>query len=189
MSTENDGASTERDVELIGGEERVPIVVVAHDPTWATRFEVERQRIADALNDRAERIEHVGSTSVGGLAAKPIVDIQVSVADVENEIDYLQPLEAAGYALRVRERGHRMLRTPQRDVHVHICSAGSDWERRILVFRDWLRRDQADRGLYQSVKLELANRDWKTMNHYANAKGAVIAEIMQRAERSAEGAT
>jgi GrpB-like predicted nucleotidyltransferase (UPF0157 family) len=176
------GLTDEPEVELIGGEEQVPIVVVPYDPSWPKRFEAENQRIAGALGGVARRVEHVGSTSVVGLAAKPIVDIQVSVQDVEKERDYAPPLEAAGYVLRVRERGHRMFRTPKRDVHVHVCSSGSVWERRNLVFRDWLRGNPADRELYESVKLDLAERDWKTMNDYADAKSDVIAEIMRRAE-------
>jgi GrpB-like predicted nucleotidyltransferase (UPF0157 family) len=78
---------------------------------------------------------------VGGpeLVAKPIVDIDLSVADPDDEAAYLDDLLGAGYELRVREPGHRLVRTPQRDVHVHVCAVGSRWERRHLLFRDRLR--------------------------------------------------
>ena len=170
-------------VELIGGREHRPIVLVRYDPEWAARFERERRRISAALGSRALRIDHIGSTAVVGLVAKPIVDIDVSVADVEDEAVYLPALESAGYRLRVREPGHRMLRTPELDVHVHVCAAGSDWQRRHLLFRDWLRREVEDRERYGAVKRELAGRDWSDMNAYADAKSSSIEEIIARAER------
>jgi GrpB-like predicted nucleotidyltransferase (UPF0157 family) len=166
------------DLELIGGRERRPVVIVDHDEQWATRFERERGHIAAAL-PHATAIDHVGSTSVPGLAAKPVVDIQVHVdGDLE---DAVAPLERAGYELRVREPGHRMLRTPARDVHVHLWADASD-ERRHLIFRDWLRVDATDRELYERTKRELATREWADMNDYAQAKSPVITAITGRAE-------
>jgi GrpB-like predicted nucleotidyltransferase (UPF0157 family) len=170
-------------VELIGGRERRPIVLAPYDPQWAVRFERERRRIAAALGPGALRVDHIGSTAVVGLIAKPIVDIDVSVADVENEAAYLPALEGAGYRLRVREPGHRMLRTPELDVHVHVCSAQSDWERRHLLFRDWRCRDADDRERYGAAKRELALRDWPDVNAYADAKSEIVEEITARAER------
>jgi GrpB-like predicted nucleotidyltransferase (UPF0157 family) len=170
------------EVELIGGTEQREIVLVPYDPAWAVRFAQERRRIADALGPAALRIDHVGSTAVPGLAAKPIVDVQLSVTDVEDEAAYLPHLEACGYRLRVRSPGHRMVRTPERDVHVHVCSAGSDWERRHLLFRDRLRHDADDRAVYEATKRRLAGRNWVDMNAYADAKGPVIADITRRAE-------
>ncbi|MGZ4675294.1 MAG: GrpB family protein [Acidimicrobiia bacterium] len=166
------------ELELIGGRERRPIVVVDHDPAWPQRFAVERARIAAALPD-ATSIEHVGSTSVPGLPAKPIVDIQVAVpGDLDAAIP---PLEAAGYELRVREPEHRMLRTPARDVHVHLWADPVDTARHLL-FRDWLRVSEEDRDLYAATKRELATRDWDDMNDYADAKSPIIASITARAE-------
>lgn len=147
---------------------------------------MERERIVGALGDTALRVDHIGSTSVPGLAAKPIVDVQVSVADVEDEDAYVPALERAGYVLRVREPGHRMLRTPEVDVHVHVCDTGSAWERRHLLFRDRLRASPEDRQRYEDVKRRLATREWPTMDHYAQAKTAVIDEVMGRAETWAE---
>jgi GrpB-like predicted nucleotidyltransferase (UPF0157 family) len=132
--------------ELVGGQEKREIRVVAYDPAWPAAFERERRRIVDAVGPVARRVDHVGSTAVPGLVAKPIIDIDLSVPDADGEDAYLPALERAGYVLRVRQPGHRMVRTPDLGVQVHICTAGSEWERRHLLFRDWLRRDAADRG-------------------------------------------
>lgn len=167
------------EVELIGGVEQRDIVLVAHDRAWPARFDAERRRIVDALG-QGVRVEHIGSTAVPGLVAKPIVDMQVSVADVGVEASYLPALVAAGYELRVRERGHLMFRTPERDVHIHVCGAGSEWEERHLAFRDRLRSSAADRDRYAAVKRALAAHDWSSMNAYAAAKSDVIAGIMDR---------
>lgn len=156
---------------LIGGREKRSIVLDDWDPSWSKRFEQERQRISSALGGLARRIEHVGSTSVTGLAAKPIIDIQLSVSDVDEENSYVSPMEAAGYVLRVREPGHRMFRTPSLDVHIHVCDAGSDWERRHLVFRDWLRRSPEDRARYEAAKRLLVVSDWEDITR--RGKGRV----------------
>lgn len=170
------------DIELIGGAEHREIRLVPPDPSWDASFAIHRARISDALGGRALRIDHVGSTAVAGLWAKPIIDIQVSVSYPEAEGEYVPLLERAGYVLRVRESAHRMLRTPELDVHVHVCGAASDWERRHLLFRDWLRVDATDRARYAATKRGLAARDWPTMNDYAAAKSDVIFEVMRRAE-------
>ncbi len=169
--------------ELVGGQERRAISIVPYDATWPEAFENQRRRIVEALGALAVRVDHIGSTAVEGLPAKPIVDIDVSVDDPDNEAIYVPALTSAGFRLRVREPGHRMLRTPARDVHVHICASGSAWERRHLLFRDWLRESPADRELYASTKRTLAARDWSDMNAYADAKSEVIGEISERAER------
>jgi GrpB-like predicted nucleotidyltransferase (UPF0157 family) len=171
------------EVVLIGGPERRTIAIVSYDPSWADRFNHERSRILGALGTLARRIDHVGSTAVPGLAAKPIVDIDLSVDDPDDEAAYVPALNRAGYQLRVRERGHRMLRTQDLSVHVHVCPAGGKWERRHLLFRDWLRVDAADRERYAAAKRQLARRDWPNMNAYADAKTVVIQEITARAEQ------
>ncbi|ONH35382.1 MULTISPECIES: GrpB family protein [Protofrankia] len=172
--------------ELIGGVEHRTITIVDYSPAWPARFEQERRRILTALGATAVRVDHVGSTSVRGLAAKPIIDIQLSVPDIEDEQRYLPPLTDAGYLLRVREPGHRMVRTPDLDVHAHICSTSSGWERRHLLFRDWLRHNTADRTAYEMLKRDLAYHDWPDMNAYADAKSALITEITTRAEAWAD---
>jgi GrpB-like predicted nucleotidyltransferase (UPF0157 family) len=171
------------DVELIGGPEHREIVLVGYDPDWPKRFDAEKRRIHTAMAAVQHRIEHVGSTSVPTMIAKPIIDIQLSIPDVDLEQVYVPVLEAVGYELRVRERGHRLLRTHARDVHLHVCSSGSEWERRHVLFRDWLRVSPSDRARYREAKEDLARRDWPTVNHYADAKSPVIAEITRRAER------
>ncbi|MBA8815064.1 GrpB-like predicted nucleotidyltransferase (UPF0157 family) [Microbacterium halimionae] len=168
-------------MELIGGVEPRAIVIVDPDPAWAERFVRAHARISAALGTFARRIDHIGSTSVPGLPAKPIIDIDVSVADVEDETGYVPALVAAGYLLRVREPGHRMLRTPNLDTHVHICTVGSEWEEDHLLFRDWLRQHPADRDAYAVLKRQLATRDWTDMNEYSDAKTSFIAEILSRA--------
>jgi GrpB-like predicted nucleotidyltransferase (UPF0157 family) len=168
---------------LVGGRERREIVIVDYDPSWPVRFERERDRLQQALGELALRIEHIGSTAVPGLAAKPIIDVLVEVADPEADDAIVPPLETVGYELRVRELGHRMLRTRERDVHVHIWRAGDHELARQLTFRDQLRRARADRLAYERLKRELAARKWSDMNDYADAKGPLIEQILARAGR------
>ena len=179
-------AESDQTRELVGGVEHREIVIVDYDPVWPARFAADRDRLREALGDVAVRVDHIGSTAVVGLSAKPIIDIDLSVPDADDELAYLPRLLAAGYELRVREPGHRMVRTAERDVQIHICSAGSDWERRHLLLRDWLRHSAADRTAYEALKRRLAQRDWDDMNAYADAKTEVIADLTARAERWAE---
>jgi GrpB-like predicted nucleotidyltransferase (UPF0157 family) len=166
--------------ELIGGAEQGAIVLVGYDGAWPRRYEAERAVIAVALGHLQHRTAHVGSTSVPGLTAKPIIDIQVAVPDPEDESTYLPNFESAGYSLRVREPGHRLVRRPG-EVHVHVCAIGSDWERRHLLFRDWLRKSPGDRRLYGQTKATLAALEWPSMIDYADAKSEVTAQVMGRA--------
>lgn len=108
--------------------------------------------------------------------------MQLSGDDVEDEGSYVGPMEDAGYVLRVWEPGHRMFRTPTLDMHIHVCDAQSEWERRHLLFRDWLRHSPEDRARYDAAKRLLVRRDWEDMNEYAAAKNAIIAEIGERPE-------
>lgn len=181
-SSSDDAFDDYLDAVLIGGREERKLILMDYVPTWATRFASERVRISEALGEVARRVEHVGSTAVPGLAAKPIVDILVAVDDPDDEDGYLDAMEGAGYELRVREPGHRMFRTPERDVHVHVWKAGSEDERRHLLFRDWLRQAPDDRALYESAKRRFVSARFTDMNYYARAKGPVIQEIMRRAE-------
>jgi GrpB-like predicted nucleotidyltransferase (UPF0157 family) len=174
--------------EILIGEPEVlstSIVVQDYDPAWPVRYERAAARIAGALGDRVARIEHTGSTSVPGLPAKPIVDIVLEVTDSAAESGYVPDLEAAGYILRVREPDwfeHRLFRTRDRDVHLHVFSAGCPETERMVRFRDHLRNDAADRDLYARVKRELAARNWKYMQQYADAKSEVVGDIMRRAD-------
>jgi GrpB-like predicted nucleotidyltransferase (UPF0157 family) len=171
---------------LIGGNEKREIVIVDYDPHWPEKFQEHARIIERALGKNALAIEHVGSTSVPKLAAKPIIDILVVVKDSALEGSYLPALMEAGYVLRVREpdwHQHRMFRTPGRDVHVHIFSAGCVEIRRVLAFRDRLKSSAEDRSLYESVKRTLAKEDWPDMNAYAQAKSDVVEQIIIRASR------
>jgi GrpB-like predicted nucleotidyltransferase (UPF0157 family) len=174
------------DVEIIGGTEKRALVIEEYDARWPAQFLAERTRITEALGLRVDAIEHIGSTSVPGLAAKPIIDILVTVFDIAAEEDYLPSLSAAGYELRVREPGHRMVRTSARDVHVHILESDHPDVDAYLVFRDRLRADDADRELYERTKRQLARRDWSDMNAYAEAKTEVIQAIKARGDAARE---
>jgi GrpB-like predicted nucleotidyltransferase (UPF0157 family) len=160
------------------------IELAEYDPQWPLLFEREEQRIHGALGERALRVEHVGSTSVPGLAAKPLIDIVLVVADSSDEDAYVPALEAAGYALRIREPDwfeHRILKGPDTNVNVHTFSDGCSEVERMLAFRDWLRTHEDDRQLYESAKRDLAGREWKYVQNYADAKSEVVEQILSRA--------
>ena len=174
------------DAVFIGGPEKREIVIEEYDPAWAARFEQVHAALQEALGPLAHRIEHFGSTAVPGLGAKGIIDVLVTVDDADDEPSYGPPLERHGFHIRVRQPGHRMYRTPDKDVHVHILSEDSEGARIRLLFRDWLRHDESDRRLYEETKRELARRDWDATNDYSEAKGTVVAEILVRAQRWSE---
>ena len=171
------------DAVFIGGPEKRAIVIEEHDPAWAARFEQVQASLREALGTKAHRIEHFGSTAVPGLAAKGIIDVMVEVEDADDEAAYGPALEAHGYAIRVRQPGHRMYRTADLDTHVHVLTDGSDAARIRLLFRDWLRHDARDRRLYEDTKRELARLEWDATNDYSDAKGAVVDQILARAQR------
>jgi GrpB-like predicted nucleotidyltransferase (UPF0157 family) len=167
-------------VEVFGGLEPGPITLAPYDPAWPARYERERERILAALGGAALRVEHIGSTAVPGLAAKPIVDIDLAVADVEDEATFVPALVRAGYVLRAREPGHRLLRPPEQDVNLHVWPLGDENMARDLRFRNRLRASPEDRAAYEARKRELAGRDWAARQDYADAKGPLIAEIAAR---------
>jgi GrpB-like predicted nucleotidyltransferase (UPF0157 family) len=161
-----------------------PITLVDYDPAWPALFVREERRIRAALGDRVLRLEHTGSTSVPGLAAKPIIDMTMIVPDSSDESSYVGDLEAAGYVLRIREPNwyeHRVFKGPDSDVNLHTFSPGCPELERMVGFRDWLRTHDDDRNLYELTKRELAAREWKYVQHYADAKTAVVEEIIARA--------
>jgi len=174
------------DIELVGGVEKRQLDVVGYDGGWRDAFLDQQARLREALGSAAVAIEHIGSTSVPGLAAKPIIDIVVAVDDITAEEDYLVPLLAAGYLLRTREPGHRLVRTAALDVHVHIMQEGDPAIDRYLVFRDRLRADADDRDLYAATKRALLERGFDDMNAYSDAKTEVVAAIMARAAPTRE---
>lgn len=168
-------------------QERAPsgkIVLVDYDPRWPELFQLQSERIRAALQSKALRIEHTGSTSVPGLAAKPVIDITLVVEDSADEPAYAPPLESAGYVLRIREpewHQHRMFKGADPQVNLHVFSAGCSEIERMLRFRDWLREHSADRDLYEQTKRALAQGEWEFVQNYADAKTEVIEAILARA--------
>ncbi len=155
-----------------------------YDPAWPAMFERERDIIVAALGDEAAQVDHTGSTSVPGLTAKPIIDITLSVRDIDDESTYLPQLEAAGYGFILREPDwfrHRLFQRPPRMVNLHVFEAGCSEVSAMTGFRDWLRTHPDDRELYERTKRELAERDWTEVQDYADAKTDVVTEIKRRA--------
>jgi GrpB-like predicted nucleotidyltransferase (UPF0157 family) len=121
---------------------------------------------------------------VPGLAAKPAIDIVLTVVDSSDEAAYLPDLEAAGYVLQFREpdwHEHRFLRDHDPAVQVHVFTDGSSEVERMLLFRDRLRSRPEERELYERTKRELAARRWAYIQDYADAKSSVVEEIIARA--------
>jgi len=161
-----------------------PIQIADYHPKWPRLFEREAERIRAALGDQVLLLEHVGSTSVPGLAAKQRIDVLLVVADSADESAYIPALEAAAYVLHIREPGwyeHRLLKGPDTDINLHVFSRGCPEINRMLLFRNWLRNTPCDRQLYERTKRELARKDWKYVQNYADAKTAVVEEILVRA--------
>jgi GrpB-like predicted nucleotidyltransferase (UPF0157 family) len=162
------------------------IRLAAYDPRWPSMYLVADQKIRSALSDRALLVEHVGSTAVPGLCAKPIIDIVLAVEDSTAEGSYVPALEEQGFVLRAREPAwyqHRYLLQELGDTkwQVHVFSAGCEEIERMLAFRDWLRAHADDRRYYEAVKRELAARTWKHVQSYADAKSDIVREILGRA--------
>jgi putative glutamine amidotransferase len=160
--------------------------VVDPDPSWPARFDEEATRIREALGDLAVRIDHVGSTAVPGLPAKPVIDIQVSVPSLAPRARWRDPLVAAGYRYRLDptsvEREFLAKETPDghREVNLHVCVAGGDWERRHLAFRDHLRADPEAADAYGRLKRDLATNHDRDIHTYTDAKTVFIREIEKR---------
>jgi GrpB-like predicted nucleotidyltransferase (UPF0157 family) len=179
--------ATHEGFEVVPGSSRVaqdPIEVVRYDRAWPLRFARWQSLLADGLRKTAVRIDHVGSTAVPGLAAKPVIDIQVSVAAVDDEAAYAPAIERAGVSLRSRDRAHRYFRPSgdrPRDVQIHVCEAGGAWERDHLLLRDFLRADQATAHAYGRLKVDLAGRYRDDRIAYNEAKTAFILESLAAA--------
>lgn len=171
-------------VEVIGGVEKRSLTLTDYDSQWPETYACHERRIRAAVGAVAVQIEHIGSTSVPGLAAKPIIDVLVTVESITDEDQYLAPLRAAGYELRVREPGHRLVRTPERDVHIHVLQVGDPAADDYLLFRDRLREVAEDRELYERTKRALIQQDWPSMDAYADAKTDVVEGIKARARQS-----
>ena len=170
----------------VGGAKRhdAPVTLVDYNPEWPALFRREEARIRGILGDRVLRLEHTGSTSVPGLAAKPIIDITMVVPDSADEASYVPDLEAAGYRLAIREPHwfeHRVFKGPDTNINLHTFSPGCPEIDRMVGFRDWLRTHEDDRELYERTKRDLAARTWAYVQHYADAKTDVVEAIIARA--------
>jgi len=160
------------------------ITLHEYDSHWPELFEREARRIHSVLGKKALQVEHVGSTSVPGLCAKPIIDMVLVVPDSSDEESYVPALEAAGYTLRIREPEwfeHRLFKGSDTDINLHVFSEGCSEVEQMICFRDWLRVNETDRDKYASVKRKLAQREWRHIQHYADSKTGIVQEIMERA--------
>ena len=161
-----------------------PIHLADYDPEWPALYEREAARIRSILRERVRLLEHAGSTSVPGLAAKPVIDIVLAVADSADEDAYVPRMEAEGYVLRIREPDwfeHRLFKGPDTNINLHTFSDGSPEVERMLAFRDRLREHDDERIRYEDTKRELASREWTYVQYYADAKGEVVEGIIERA--------
>lgn len=162
------------------------IRIVEHDPAWASLADAEMRRIKDALGDLAVRVDHVGSTAVPGLAAKPIIDLQLSVASIDPVEPYREPLERLGY-LFVPDPGspdlHLFAKPPERPRthHLHVCESGSEHERRHIGVRDFLRANPREAAEYEALKRHLAAEHPEDRLAYIEGKDAFMAALEIRA--------
>jgi GrpB-like predicted nucleotidyltransferase (UPF0157 family) len=164
------------------------IYLADYDPSWPARYAELARRIRAALARKVLLLEHVGSTAVPGLCAKPIIDAVLAVSDAADEPSYVSSLEERGFVLRTREPEwfeHRLLKGTDIECNLHVFSFGCAEIDRMLAFRDRLCADEADRTRYEQAKRELAQRTWRDVQHYADAKSDVVREILQRAPGAA----
>lgn len=165
----------------VGGD---PVFVVPYDPRWPELYTATRDDLRNAMGDVAVRVDHVGSTAVPGLTAKPVIDIQISVPDVEDEGTYLPAVVSTGVPLRAREPGHRYFRPLSgrpRTVQIHVCDSGGRWERTHLLFRDYLLAHSEARDAYGTLKEELADRYRNDRIAYNEAKTGFIFDTLDLA--------
>jgi GrpB-like predicted nucleotidyltransferase (UPF0157 family) len=164
------------------------LVLADPDPDWPQQYDGLAGRIRDALGWRVLQLDHVGSTSVAGLPAEPIIDIDLTVADPGCEQGYIPALEAAGFRHVSREPwwyGHRMLRSGQPLCNLHVFGFDSPELVKHRIFRDWLRGNPADRDLYAAIKRQAAAEasaaGEHVIQHYSARRRPVVREIYQRA--------
>ena len=176
---------------------RATIELAPYSAQWPQQFEAVKRRVQAALGSRALEVHHIGSTAVPGLRAKPVIDVALVVADSAAESRYRVDLERAGFAFRLREPEffeHRLFKGGSKDsgkdgkeqaeeplVNLHVYSDSCVEVERLIGFRDWLRAHDADRVRYESTKLELATRDWASVQAYADAKTEIVRDILARA--------
>ena len=156
------------------------ITIVDYDPNWPIIFESLKKDIDYALKDIPHQVEHVGSTSVPGLCAKPIIDMVLTISNPKKEDAYVPLLQGLGYRLRIREDDwydHRMLKLNQPQVNLHVFGFNCPEDKRMLDFRDWLTTHPNDMALYGSTKRRLASQSFEYVQDYADAKSGVVSTI------------
>lgn len=166
------------------------VLISEPDPKWPYLFRQEDARIRAALGDRVLSLEHVGSTAVPGLAAKPCVDLLLVVADSADEPAYLTDLEAAGYALVISEPDwfeHRVLKGPNINLNLHVFTEGCAEIDRMRLFRDYLTANTEARERYAVVKRELSERTWERIQDYADAKTGIVTALLTEAQAWRKG--
>ncbi|RAO35935.1 Dephospho-CoA kinase [Micromonospora saelicesensis] len=179
------GTPEQVDAGLVGEPPRTweSVVIEEYDRAWAQRFIAVRSSLTEALGGLIIGVEHVGSTAVPGLAAKPVIDVDLVIGDTAEESGYLPALQRLGYRLVLREpwwHGHRMLLSPAEDVNLHVWPQGAPEPVRHLLFRDWLRAHPHDRERYAATKRRLARDTAHRPRDYSLAKNDVIDEIYAR---------
>lgn len=168
-----------------------PVTLAAYDSNWPAQYAAEAAKIRAALGDAARVLEHVGSTSIPGMSAKPILDILLAVPESADEDAYVPALTAQGFRLHLREpdwEQHRLLKGEAPAVNLHVFSPNSREITRMVAFRDRCRAEPAEFDLYLSTKRELAARTWRHVQHYANAKSEIVEAIIARALAARSGA-
>ncbi len=173
------------DIWVAGRPEPEPVIIVPYDPAWPRQYDAVSERIRSALGDRIVALDHVGSTAVPGLAAKPVLDVDLTVADSSGESSYVPELQGAGFELTIREprwHEHRLLKGGDPRVNLHVFSPGCPETVRHLMFRDWLRSHPDDASVYVEAKTAAAaaTADGEDVMDYNQRKEAVIRKIYAR---------
>ncbi|MHB0874462.1 MAG: GrpB family protein [Anaerolineae bacterium] len=164
-----------------------PVVIVDYDQEWPARFAEEREIIVAAIGPHVVAVEHVGSTAVPGLGAKPVIDIIVGVRSLADAAACIEPLAAVGYdyhrdhEAEMPERRYFDVQTERRDAHLHMVEYGGEFWRRHLAFRDYLRAHPEASAEYDRLKRELAARFGRDRDGYTNAKSDFVKDIERRA--------
>jgi GrpB-like predicted nucleotidyltransferase (UPF0157 family) len=158
------------------------IKIEIYSPEWPKLFEAKKRQIVEALPGVALNVEHIGSMAVSGLSAKPVIDIDLIVANPDLEENYVPALSALGYVLTVRELSwyrHRMLRHDAPRVNLHVWAPNSPEHIRHILFRDWLCSHPEDRERYANIKLK-AKIGVDAVQDYNRNKQGVVRAIYQR---------
>jgi GrpB-like predicted nucleotidyltransferase (UPF0157 family) len=168
------------------------VTVVEYRPAWREMFEEERRRLEDVLGEPAAKIAHIGSTSVRGLAAKPVIDILIGLPDFALADSFVPKITALGYEYISKYEDEMPFRRffaknlgDVRTHQIHMVETGGDFWTRHLAFRDYLRQNPATAAEYAALKKRLAAREWTDVNAYADAKTEFIKDIETKARGQA----